>query len=468
AVAFGTRTLGDVYNHTKQICDRLKGAELREVKTVTVRGYTLMAYKIKQRDGKMEYAINLHAGVAKNRNTISLQSKWFTDNYTPDETMFNYQLWATSYSTVSSMANDIIAKLQTEGTVQSLAITDIPTAYVSKGSRNGEALQLTIQNNTNAISGYFELKEKVNEQAVETTRQIPFSVTANGVSNLTLSVAYNYEASFYMYLNNKLTDLLYLSDGSWNLNYNATNTSISQFNATNEIGFVTNASEYRLMRNVTVAGTTKDYISLYKTLHGGGLEKDLSSYKSLSFNATTTGVNSIKVTVVKKSVTNWNSQYSYTFNTNATGEYAINLSDFTDANGNKGLNANDVLAVNFALQTGRSTNTNVNATINKVKFGVGTMNTSLQITKAVSIYPNPTNNQFTAKFVSELDESLVLRIIDAGSGKTLKTLFVNAKKGINTILINLGSISTSGNLLTVTLDGDNGNYPAQKLMLQRK
>ena len=72
AVAFGTKTLGDVYNHTKPICDRLKGAELLEVKNITVNGYSLMAYKIKQRTGEIEFAVNLSAGTAANRSTISL------------------------------------------------------------------------------------------------------------------------------------------------------------------------------------------------------------------------------------------------------------------------------------------------------------------------------------------------------------------------------------------------------------
>ncbi|MFY7886962.1 MAG: hypothetical protein ACOVOV_19170, partial [Dolichospermum sp.] len=51
AVAFGTRTLGDVYNHTKPICDRLKGSEILEIKQISVNGITLLAYKVKQHTG---------------------------------------------------------------------------------------------------------------------------------------------------------------------------------------------------------------------------------------------------------------------------------------------------------------------------------------------------------------------------------------------------------------------------------
>jgi hypothetical protein len=468
AVTFGTRTLGDVYNHTKPICDRLKGAELLEVKTLNINGYNIMAFKVRQRTGEIEYAMNLNAGVAKNRSTISLQSNWFTNSYVPDETLFNFQLWAVSYNMVSNLAKDIITKLQQQGTVNSVTASDLPTAYVEKGNRTNTSVNLTIKNNTNYTLGYFELKEKQNEGSIETTRQIPFIATANGITQVQLPVQDFYEASIYMYLNNKLVDLVYMADGAWSLDYNKNNTTISQFNIQNEINPVVHVDEYRLFRNVQLVANTKDYVSVYKTINGGGIEKDLLAYKTLEFDATITGVNSIKVTIVKKGVVSWNNQYSYTIKPNATGNYALSLADFANANGNKGLIVNDVLAVNFALQTASSINNNISATINKARFTKVSTSNAAPVAKALSIYPNPTNNQFNAKFVSEVEESLILRVIDAGSGKTIKTVFVNAKKGVNTVLVNLGNVVVSSNLLTVTLDGDNGGYPAQKIMLQRK
>ena len=162
AVAFGTKTLGDVYNHTKPICDRLKGAELLEVKNITVNGFNLMAYKIKQRTGEIEFAVNLSAGTASSRNSISLQSNWFTDHYQADEKLYNFQLWAISYDMVESMAKDIITKLQNNAGVNSVTSADLPKAYISKGHRKATDLTVTVQNNTVYTSGYFELQEKAN------------------------------------------------------------------------------------------------------------------------------------------------------------------------------------------------------------------------------------------------------------------------------------------------------------------
>jgi hypothetical protein len=469
AVAFATRTLGDVYSHTKPICDRLRGAELQEVRTINVNGYSVMAYKVKQRTGEIEYAMNLNAGVAKNRSTISLQSNWFTNSYVQDETMFNFQLWAVSYDMVSNMAKDIITKLQQQGGVNSVTGTDLPTAYVEKGNRSHTNVNLTIKNNTINTTGYFELKEKQNEGSTETTRQIPFSVKANGTTDVQIAVQDFYEASMYMYLNNKLVDLVYMADGSWNLDYNKNNTTINQFSVQNESNPQEQTGEYRLMRNATVSGSTKDYISIYKTTNGGGIEQDLSQYKSIKFNAATTGVGNIKITIIKKGIQNWNSQYSYTSNINEKGEYWISLSDFKDAQGNKGIKADDVLGVNLALQNTRGGTINVTATVSNLRFAtvdVAAQN-ALQ-SKTVSVYPNPVQTQnFTASFTSEVEQSVVLRVVEIATGKTVKLQFVQAKQGKNQVQVQLDKATNNG-LYSVQVQGDNGNYEAQKLMINRK
>ncbi|MFY7964605.1 MAG: hypothetical protein ACOVO1_06890, partial [Chitinophagaceae bacterium] len=251
AVAFGTKTLGDVYSHTKPICDRLKGAQLMEVKTINVNGYNVIAYKVQQCSGEVEYAMNLSAGTASNRGSISLQSNWFTDSYVQDEQLYNFQLWAVSYDMVKSMAIDIINKLQANGTVNAVTATDLPKAYVTAGNRKAGTVSLTINNNTTATTGYVELREKANETAQEVVKQVPVNITANNTSNVSIDVKDSYEATISLYINNNKTDMLYLNDGTWALDYNKNNTTIQQYNVTNDLNSLTpNSEEYRLLRNV--------------------------------------------------------------------------------------------------------------------------------------------------------------------------------------------------------------------------
>ena len=469
AVAFGTKTLGDVYTHTKPICDRLKGAELLEVKNITVNGFNLMAYKVHQRTGETEYAINLSAGTATNRSTISLQSNWFTDSYQQDEKLYNFQLWAVSYEMVTAMATDIITKLQTNGAVNTVTNADLPKAYISKGSRVNTNLTVTVQNNTTNTTGYFELKEKANEamsDAQITTRRIPFTVNANGISNVSIPVRDNYEGNIYVYLNNKLTDLVYLSDGTWNLDYNKATTSIQQFNITNETpnNLTPNSGEHKLFRNVAVTGVSKDYITIYKTMMGGGLEQNVADFKSLLFNANAIGSGSVKVTLVKKSITNWNDQYSYTMSLDGDKEYGINLSQFSSTKYANAINANDIVAVNFSFNNSRNVPTNVSINLSKARFSTAAIASDISV-NTIGIYPNPTTGKFSTSFNSTTAQSLVLKVTEAATGRIVKTQFINATKGANTIAV---ENNLANGLYIITLEGDGVKFNPSKLMVGKK
>lgn len=97
---------------------------------------------------------------------------------------------------VTSMATDIITKLQNNAAVNAVTNADLPKAYISKGNRTNTNLNVTINNNTTATNGYFELKEKANENAQVTTRQVPFTVTANAASNISIPVKTTTKAIF--------------------------------------------------------------------------------------------------------------------------------------------------------------------------------------------------------------------------------------------------------------------------------
>jgi PKD repeat protein len=478
AVAFGTKTLRDVYSHTKPICDRLKGAELQEVKNITVNGFNLMAYKVRQRTGETEYAMNLSAGTAANRNSISLQSNWFTDSYQQDEKLYNFQLWAVSYEMVTAMAKDIINKLQANGTVNIVTNADLPKAYISKGARVGTDLTVTIQNNTSNTSGYFTVKEKANEQMNDgqiTTRQIPFTLNPNGASNISFPVDDYYEGNIYVYVNNSLTDLVYLADGTWNIDYNQATTSINTFNVVNESpsNLISNNGEYRVFRNVEVNAIIKDYISIYKTMLGGGLEQNLSTYNSLLFSTNTTGVSSIKITLVKKSITNWDDQYSYTIPVSANQEYALDLKSFTSTKFNSFINANDITVINFSFINNRRGTVSMNVNLNNVRYSVVKTNTTVTPVvetpvNLIAVYPNPSTGKFIIGFDAQTVMPLVMKIVNASTGKQVKTQFINTTKGANKVAVSLDNIISSNGLYIVTLEGDNTKYNPAKLIVNKR
>jgi len=468
AVAFGTKTLGDVYAHTKPICDRLKGASLLEVKTINVRGHNLVAYKVQQCSGEIEYAINLSAGTATNRNSISLQSKWFTDGYQQDEKLYNFQLWAVSYNMVKSMANDILQKLEANGTIiQVNTANDLPDAYVSKGNRNENTISLTIQNNTTATSGYLELKEKLTETSYETIRIIPINNFAANQSTVQLDVKDAYEATISLYINNSKTDMLYLNDGTWSNSY-STSTKINNFTVAADGNSNANSDEYRIMRNVSFSANTKDYFSVYKTIGMGCNALNISKYKSIKFNANAVGAGSVTVTLISSNITDWKNQNSYTMNLDGNQEYAISLAKFKSDKYNTLVNVNEISAVNFSFNNSRGVPTTMTASLSKARFSkLDAFNASLNPIK-LDIYPNPAKGKFTASFSSNMKEVVNISVTEIATGKTIYKKSLIANKGENEIIIDLNdAIQIASGLYIVCVKSDTQGIKPAKLMVNK-
>jgi hypothetical protein len=341
---------------------------------------------------------------------------------------------------------------------------DLPRAYVSKGKRNGTSIELTIQNNTAQTTGYFELKERLTETSSEITRIVPIANLSANQSTIQLDVKDAYEATINLYINNVKTDMLYLNDGTWSKDYSAT-TTVNNFTVTADGNANANADEYRLMRNVSFSATTKDYFSVYKTLGTNCNALDISSYKSIKFNANAVGAGTVTITLVSNNITDWKDQYTYTLNLDGNKDYEVSLAQFKSNKYNTSVNANAISAVSFSFNNSRATLATMTATLNKARFSkLDVINSSLTAT-TLGIYPNPTNGKFTAAFTSNATQPLVLKVIEAATGKTVKTQFINAIKGINSIAVDN---TLASDLYIVTLDGDDVKYNAAKLIVNKK
>jgi hypothetical protein len=467
AVVFGTKTLGNVYIHTKPVCDRLKGASLLEVKTIEVKGHHLIAYKIKQCTGQIEFAMSLSAGTTTNRNTIALQSNWFASNYQQDENLYNLQIWAIDYATVASIATNIINKLEDNGVViPNTNPVDLPVAYILKGNRNGTDINLQIQNNTTQTTGYFEITQKQTETSTATTKQVQFNVQPNTTTPIQLQVGDAYEATIDMYLNGQKTDMMYLNDGTWSKEL-STGSVLKSFNVTNDVNI--NNNEYRLMRNVHIAATTKDYVSVYKTIATGCNALNINEYKSVKFTANTTGAVSATITIISKNIADWKDQYSYTQTLNGDKEYAIALKEFISKKYTSSVTNNEIIGINFAFNNGKKgTTTNLDASINNARFSkvVPIKTSTEQIT--IAIYPNPTHGKFIANFNSDNNQNLVLKVIELATGRVAYTQPYIATKGNNVIKVNINDqTSVNNGLYIITLDGDAIKYNPIKLVVNR-
>ncbi|MCA6438863.1 MAG: SdrD B-like domain-containing protein [Sediminibacterium sp.] len=466
AVAFGTQTSSEVYDHTKPICDRLKGAELIGLQTTSVKGIDMVQYTLKNNKGETEYAMSFIIGAKSGRSNYTIQSNWLNKDYTIDESMFNIQLWAGSPALVLEMATDIITRLQNTQPIQEIkSNAGLPKAYITAGARVEDKVELTINNTLSATSGSFEISDRANEQTTGTvSRTIPVTLTANGITKVSIPSSDLYESTINLYVNGQLTDVVFMADGAWGLDYNTSTTSIKSFTVTNSNKAVVK-DEFPVFRNASVTGTTPDYLTVYKLLRAGGVPQDLSAFKTLKFTAS--GNATLTITLVKQSITNWKDQYSLQLPvSNDPQEYMISLSDFKSATATTPLNPNDINSIVVSMgpsSQGRSTE--VTTSISNVSFTKDDLVylRSLQA-KDVTSYPNPSNGRFTVTFKADKDYSLNLKVTEAASGKVVATKAVNAVKGENNVQMNVDGNGTQ-KLYIINLEGSNIKYKASKVVI---
>ena len=470
AVAFATKTVGNIYSHTKPICDRLKGGEVLNIENIKIEGFTFMLYNILQPNGDNEYAISFTAGLRSGRKSFSLQSNWMMSNYIGEDTMVNYQLWAASTSDLTTMVNEVLGRLQSIMPVQQFGSSnDLPDAYVSAISRDAAKMNLTINNTSVNTSGYFVLTQRENEVNPNgTTLVVPFTAAANDKTIITIPVNDSYDANITMVFNNKTVDMLYIADGIWGTSSDD-KTTVSQFNVINN-NRQHDSTEYPLLRDVQVQVTTPSYLTIYKYLKGGAVSANLSEYKTLKFTtATNTSGLNLRVTITKKSITNWNSQYSYLITGFQDGQqYHLSLNQFktTDSTFPTLMDMSDITSVVYNIEVPSGQATTFTAGISNAAFTKEDLvyETSLQV-KAVSIFPNPSNGNFKISFESPAATQLHLSVIDI-NGRLVSSQVFNAIISKNEVAVSIPQSIFSG-VYYVTLQGEGVKYTTQKVLIKK-
>ena len=467
AVSFATRTTGEVYNHTKQICERLRGAEILKLEQANFNGIKMIRYTLLQENKSVEYAVSFSAGVKDGRNTIILQNNWMNKDFVSDETMFNFQLWAGSAALLEELVTDVLAKLNARmPVVQATNNATLPKIYVSAGKRIGGNLILqVVNNNSTAVNGYFDFTEKKNELSTVTNRKINFTA-ATGKSTVTIPVADAYEAGIDLIVNNTQEDILYLADGPWGITY-GNNTTVRKFTVTNDEKRSFKAEEYPLLRNISLNAVSRDYVAVYKLLRGGAVAENIAGFNSISFNAIGNGI--LKITLVKASVTNWANQYSYSLSlSDAAKDYSINLSDFKATGTNDKINANDIVQVAFTIESGTG-NSNIILELNNVAFSkINQDQTSEDDEKNITVYPNPSNGKFNISFKANAVMSATLRITEPGTGRVYSSRVFNTVVGNNIQPVDIQK-SIGQKIYILSLETADGiKYKPAKVVVDKK
>ncbi len=465
AAALAITTVKKAYNHTKSICDRFRGATLKSTDTIRIQGYRFVLFDMIQPDGTNEYSITFDIGKNNaNQDSLFLQAKWLITQYKGYDSVFNFQLWASNPGATIKLVNQVLNNLKTMG---SLAQVDdnfvLPQTYIANGKRIKGNLNISVSNATNQTDAYILFEENKTETAVLDTLIVPLTLNQGAPTSVLVPINDGYQYEGHLFVNGVETDVVYMADGNWSLDYDHSMDYIATYAPGNEPSRTYPEGEYPIYRSVNVVGTESSYMYAYKFLTAGDEPVDLTGYKSLKFSAM--GSRDVTIKLLKNSINGMQHQYQATVSLSQnTRDYQISFDDFTSDSLADPLNAKDINAIIFAFDF-YGVSTPFNFTAGDIAFSPESANSiNVSQSKVQTITPNPTTGQFVCSFYSETHRTLELAVSDQ-NGRIFYRQTIQANTGKNTVFVTLPDNIPVPNTLMVSLENKQVKYKGSKLTL---
>ncbi|MEL6615694.1 MAG: DUF4114 domain-containing protein, partial [Bacteroidota bacterium] len=149
ALFAATTPAGDTYDHTKVICDRLRGATLETVRHVRLKGRPFVLSVLRHPDGSLDQAISFVAYRTDAGWTVD--SRYLRGEYRPPasgDEVLNIQVWASSPTYSIQLATAILDEMEADGPL-AFANEEAPLLHdvvVRTGTYRHVALHLRVAN----------------------------------------------------------------------------------------------------------------------------------------------------------------------------------------------------------------------------------------------------------------------------------------------------------------------------------
>ena len=466
-VVLGVKTLDQIYNHTKATCDRLRGAEILNVKTIEIGGYNFLQQAIKQRSGIIEHAISFAVSKNKTEEFYKIQSNWYVFDYTAANEVFNFQVWASEPANTVKMVTDILANLNNSKTVLQSEKQKSPKTYVTKVARVTDKLVMNLKSFDEADALEISMTEKLSETNTDLNlRYTPLNSKSDQVLELDINDGYEYDGD--VKFDGEIQDAFYHADGNWGLEYDRRYTTVQEYEVTNNFDREYAEDELPINRNISVkAYSESDYLSVYKSLLPGTISADYSSYKYLSFTAK--GQGPTQLVLVKSSVENWSDQYRATVNlTEEEQTFFIPFDSFTSIASIEKINADDLTTISFTYVAEDAGTNNLDMTISDVKFTK--TNSALNIDdefiapmkNKFMVYPNPSKGNINCTVFSDYATKANITLFDI-TGKTVYKGILNLTEGKNELNFNF---RTKAGVMFLKINSPEINYGTSKIVFK--
>lgn len=395
---------GTLYEHTKVLCDRLRGASLEGVRNVELLGHRFPLARLRHDDGSYDHAISFV--VYQRDDGFEIDSRFRLDEYEPPADggqVFNVQLWSVSTAYTLALAEQILARLAARSPLRfhntAADPPRLPKVYVRKGSYEQGRMTLEVFNAARArflhlTGGALARSESTGHEPFEMTLSLPRNDEGQRVVTVDVPVGPVFDATFFVESDVESgRDQLYVADGAWSYTYDDEGARIERF----EVQPLADAKapedgKRRLERNVRVEGEVRTWAALFRNLRPGGEPIDLSDYQYIEFTAH--GQAQVRLNLEKASLAD--EHFSAVFKlTRHPQRHRIWFDDLRREDWMGGFTAEDLVALSFYVigEQGRARSFELN--VADITFG-GAVGDILAVVpdafELMSNYPNPFNS----------------------------------------------------------------------------
>ncbi|MBO6573951.1 MAG: DUF11 domain-containing protein [Rhodothermales bacterium] len=420
---FATLTLsGELYEHTKVVCDRLRGAHLTSVAAIQAAGQPFLLSRLVHEDGAVDHAVTYVAYRTGSGWTVDSRFRLDEHDVPADaEDVINVQVWSVSPSYTRMMVEASLARLAEMGPITFLNTEanppQAPELYIRTGNYSSGVLELELYNpkargRIHLTGGTIQRTELGDRQAFQESVSVP-RPDENGISRVSIPVGPLFDASFFVETDAGDRDVVYLADGAWSYTYDGEGGSdVNDFRVEADQGAAKDGV-HRIERSVNMTGSVRTWAVLFRYLRANGRAMDLSDYRYVEFTAS--GAGQLRVLFEKESVRTSDHHGTVVKLERQPQTYRLWFDELRRPDGTGSLDPSDLLLISFYVigEQGRSTPFELN--VGELRFG-GAEGDPLAVTpdsyELKQNYPNPFNPHTRIEFGLPEDGPVRLEVFD--------------------------------------------------------
>lgn len=438
-------TKGEVYNHSKNVCDRLNGKAIEHVQTINIDGISVIYAKIKSKSGAIEYSAWF--SVRDNGTYNEALSLWNVDSY-PLGDYTNFQAWSSTPAQVFHILKHAVSQLRTVKELKTNAsLQQLPTVLVKKGKYENGNLNLSIINKGNAESVLVKANIRRNEQA--SIEPLSYTVPLDGSQeqNITIETGYLFDAGISLQQEGENTyDALYLADGAWGTDFDPSLSNVETFTIT-DVETGDSEMDFLVERGFEVQGMSSDVVNVFRNLRAGEQTQDISAFSTISLAIQND--HPVEIILVEEGLVEWNNRLRYTLSTNSSRKVkTIKLSDFEGTRLEDGLTIKSIV---FSYINQSQERESFSFKVSNLTFGNEVvLGAPEDVNSNLAIYPNPISNFGNVSFTSSSHGDYELSIYDL-NGRQLRKSTGKTSTGLQTIKVPKYDIEPGIYLISIKL-----------------